>query len=178
MILVYFTSIALIYVILTYLRLNFFEIKFFQTNKDEFNQKTFKFEDKSQTGSELFLIVYSFCIYVFRSEVILENNHYSVFLLTVVLLTLILKSMRLHLFNYLILLTYIFSNILLICTKNIIQAYLVIEIIAYLNLLLLTTNLYSKSCSKKNDYLISLLTYFLTNFLSSVVLYLSIFQLT
>lgn len=172
---------TILYVIFSIIRVNFFTLRSFETSKDVI----VKSAAKNQTN---FDSVYIAILLVFLT-LTLSTSYYILpeFNLNITVSTNWMLLVTLNMFGVLILLwlgksawTHLFTplatlftliNFLIVCSSNIVQLYLILEVSSYTNLLFLTIYAVSANSSLKSASIKSLLINFLLNFIASVLIF-------
>lgn len=173
----------IIYLIFVFLRFNFFNIKNYVSVKDKLIVEAYKSQIVTYKISNLVINVLLVIFIVMMPHIIFPNfmnifiRKYAAALIIVGLLLLksVLTYSNIYKINpYFSLLSLISTLVymLVLCSSNWVQLYLILEISAYLNMVLLTYSVFNQNGSLL-DYSVvqSLLISFILNFFSSIVMF-------
>lgn len=173
---------TLSYTLFTFIRLNFLSLRSFKTSKDINVNSTFLSLNVYNYLYQFYLVVFSllislismYFIYPITSLTQFFINPNLLLVLLVSLLTLIsyvyivLYKNSLILLNFLVIFS--LTTLLLLLTNNIFQFYIILEILAYINILFfILFKIYSHTQS--NQWLIAAIISFLLNFITSIIFF-------
>lgn len=175
----FITTLPLTFAVLTFLRLNFFTIRNYSTKYDYFVNPSNVRKENFSSLFLFFLTVTSALFYLvarvgINFSSLHPNNNLAILMLlsTILLVYMFGKGKSSPIFGP-IASIFSLSGLLLFCADNIMQFYLIIEVLAYLNLLFIA--LYSTLKPKKSQsYILALVVSFILNFIASIVFFLFI----